>query len=348
MTLAELLVATGITVTCAGLVAGSLQVAGEASRLQPERTEVQQRLRTGISALRDRLSVAGLGPEAGAGAGSLARRIAAVFPHRRGMPGAEPPLAAFPDRLTVYSVPPGGTYLPLADPMGSPGDPLVLAGGPECPPTTPTCRIAAGQVLLVFDASGTHDVFTAAAVSANAVQPDRSLSIAYGPAQGAAAVALEVTAIGYDAVSSQLRVWGPGGVGQPLLDQVVGFEIDYLADPLPPARPGPPPGTANCLVGADGALQLPTLPVDWGSLHRLPAARLGDGPECGTGAHRFDADLLRIRALRLTVRLQAGNPAVRGVDPVLFARPGRVRDLWRTVPDEEVTLQVSPPNLAVW
>jgi len=348
MTLAELLVATGITVTCAGLVAGALQVAGEASRLQPERAELQQRVRSGVAALRDRLLDVGAGPEAGAGAGSLARRVPVVFPHRRGMPGSEPPLSASTDRVTFYRVPPGGTYVPLAEPLTSTSGALVLAHGPGCPPTAPACRLAAGQVLLVFDASGTHDVFVAASVSTTAVQPDRPLSALYGPALAAAVVALDVTAIGLDPATSQLRLWGPGGVGQPLLDEVVEFGVEYLADPAPPARPRPPLGTATCLVEADGTPRLPILSADWGSLCRLSEEQLRDGPACGAGAHRFDADVLRVRALRVTLRLQAGSASLRGLSPILFARPGRVRDLWRTVPDEVLTMQVSPPNLAVW
>jgi hypothetical protein len=262
------------------------------------------------------------------------------------MPGAEPPLTAAADRVTVYSVPAGGAYVPLGAPMAGASANLVLTNGPGCPAPAPACRFAAGQVLLAFDATGTHDVFVASAVWPDAIQPDRALSVPYDPALGAAVVPLDVVALGHDAATAQLRLWGPGGVGQPLLDEVVGFSVDYLADPAPPVLPRPPPGVASCLADGAGALLLPGLTADWGSLHRLTASELGDGPVCGSGLNRFDADLLRLRALRVTLRVQAASPGVRGPDLMLFARPGPVLDRWRTVPDETLTLQVSPVNLA--
>jgi hypothetical protein len=346
VTLAELLVATAITATCAGIVAGALQAAGEASRLQPERGEVQQRLRIGVGAVRDRLALAGLGVEGGAAAGTLARRVPVLFPHRRGMPGAEAPATVASDRVTIYSVPAGGTYVPLAAPMAGTSASLVLTNGPGCPAPAPACRFAAGQLLLAFDATGTHDVFVAAAVWADGVQPDRTLSVPYDPALGAAVVPLEVAAIGLDTTTAQLRLWGPGGVGQPLLDDVVGFSLEYLADPAPPLLPRPPPGVPSCIADEAGAPLLPAFPADWGTLHLLTAPELRDGPVCGAGANTYDADLLRLRAVLVTLRVQAASASVRGRDPALFARPGAIRDRWRTVPDEVLTFQVSPANLA--
>ena len=51
------------------------------------------------------------------------------------------------------------------------------------------------------------------------------------------------------------------------------------------------------------------------SLVMLTAAQLTDGPWCpdAASANRYDADLLRIRKVRVTIRLQTGNAALRGL-----------------------------------
>ena len=38
---------------------------------------------------------------------------------------------------------------------------------------------------------------------------------------------------------------------------------------------------------------------------RCTAAILTDGPYCGSGDNQFDADLLRVRKVRVTLRMQA-------------------------------------------
>jgi hypothetical protein len=90
---------------------------------------------------------------------------------------------------------------------------------------------------------------------------------------------------------------------------------------------------------------LPTLTADEGSLASLPASRLTDGPWCGSGDTEFDADLLRIRKVRITLRLQAANPAMRGTDTRLFLRPGTSEGGAKLVPDYFVRFEVTPRNL---
>jgi hypothetical protein len=82
-------------------------------------------------------------------------------------------------------------------------------------------------------------------------------------------------------------------------------------------------------------------------LVRLDPAQLADGPWCPDEHHpdRFDADLLRIRRVRATVRVEAGSPALRGNAGPLFLRPGSAVASNHTLPDVEVTLDVAPWNL---
>jgi len=83
------------------------------------------------------------------------------------------------------------------------------------------------------------------------------------------------------------------------------------------------------------------------TLVRLSAADLTDGPWCpdATAANRWDADLLRIRKIVVTMRVEAALDALRGPAGVLFVRPGTSRGGHAWVPDQEIRFQVSPRNL---
>jgi hypothetical protein len=85
--------------------------------------------------------------------------------------------------------------------------------------------------------------------------------------------------------------------------------------------------------------------ADSGGLAQLPVAMLTDGPFCGTGASAYDVDLLRIRSVRVTMRVQTGVDLLRGIDSRWFARPGSATARGRMIPDEIVSLDLSPRNL---
>jgi len=109
-----------------------------------------------------------------------------------------------------------------------------------------------------------------------------------------------------------------------------------------------PPGENCQFLRVDGAIsarQTP-LPVESGGLARLPLNVFVDGPWCPDGAslNRYDADLLRIRLVRVTLRVQAQSPAVRGLDAQLFGQPGSARESARLVPDLEVRTDASLRN----
>jgi hypothetical protein len=73
---------------------------------------------------------------------------------------------------------------------------------------------------------------------------------------------------------------------------------------------------------------------------------LADGPWCPDDAspNRYDADLLRIRLVRITIRVQAQTLAVRGLDTRFFSRPGAGREAARLVPDLEVQVDAALRN----
>jgi len=98
----------------------------------------------------------------------------------------------------------------------------------------------------------------------------------------------------------QLMQYDGGLSDLPMLDHVVRLSFDYFG----PATSG-------------------------GPLVRLEPATLVDGPWMEDAAHRtFDADLLRVREVRASLRLQSTDPWLR-----------------RLVPDEEVVLHIAMRNI---
>jgi len=173
----------------------------------------------------------------------------------------------------------------------------------------------------------------------------------------------------------QLMVWDGVNADVPVVDHVVGLRFDYFGDPQPPlmrrpladavgpwttygARPaltgaGPFPPGENCLFVNDGtpvpAPRLAALGAPGDPLVPLASARLIDGPWCpdpGSPA-RWDADLLRIRRVVVTVRVEAARPSLRGPAGPLFTHGGTSRGGAAWLPDFTLQAVVAPPNLAV-
>jgi len=80
---------------------------------------------------------------------------------------------------------------------------------------------------------------------------------------------------------------------------------------------------------------------------RLDPPTLQDGPwyPDDTDPHRFDADLLNIRRVRVTLRVQAARAALRGPAGILFLHGGTATSRERYLPDREIRFDVSPRNL---
>jgi type II secretory pathway pseudopilin PulG len=173
----------------------------------------------------------------------------------------------------------------------------------------------------------------------------------------------------------QLMSTTGGGLDVPVVDNVVGLRFDYMGDPQPPMmvapldepvgpwttygpRPAevsvPPfPPRENCVFVDNGSNQPdPRLPVLAGEgIHLVPLddALLSDGPWCPTdgAADRWDADLLRLRVITVTVRVQAASSTLRGPAGALFTLAGTARVGQRWVPDLEVRFRVAPRNISV-
>jgi hypothetical protein len=150
----------------------------------------------------------------------------------------------------------------------------------------------------------------------------------------------------FDPAQRQLRQYDGYQSDAPVVDGVVGVTFSYFGDPNPPVRPRPAAGTPNCLYDAGGNLDaaLDILPAAGQALVPLPLSMFTDGPWCGAGGARFDADLLRIRSIHVSLRVEATQPTFRGQGPE-FAHPGPATDPWRALPDVRLAFDVAPRNL---
>jgi hypothetical protein len=171
----------------------------------------------------------------------------------------------------------------------------------------------------------------------------------------------------------------------PIVDHVVGLIFEYWGEPQPPRLTGalltnpvgpwttygpPPPERAatiptagypageNCTFTIDAVTgaqvsRLTSLSIDPSrALVPLRASQLDGsdgGPWCPdtASAHRWDADLLRIRSIGVTVRVESASAALRGPASVLFSRGGSSRGGQRWLPDLEMRFRVTPRNLSV-
>lgn len=336
-TLLELLVATAVLLAAAGSLLHLATDGAARSALWNESADLHQRSRVAAAALFTLLD----GAAAGTDAGPLSRFLAAVEPKRRAAG------TAVPSAITVRAVPSNAPSAPIASPLVPGAGTVTLTRDGGCADGAVACGFEAGMTAVVFDAAGNWDT-----LAVQAIGPDTLLvtdrpsprSVTY-PA-GARVAQIEETTLYFEAAESTLRREQPGASNLPLIDNVVDLQFAYFGDPQPPLRPRPPVGAANCLYDEAGQrLPLPVLEPDHGALATLPLTLFSDGPMCGTGATAYDADLLRIRKIRVSVRLQTGVAILRGTDPRLFLRPGSARARDRTAPDVALSFAISPSNL---
>jgi hypothetical protein len=149
-----------------------------------------------------------------------------------------------------------------------------------------------------------------------------------------------------DTVNDELMHYDGLYTDLPVADHIVGLSFQYYGDPNPPLAPKPVIGVANCLFDTSGNSVLATLPSTSGSLVELTGAMLSDGPWCGVGgSSQFDADLFRLRKVRVTIRAEAADAQFRGTNSTLFVRPGTSLGGAKSIPDFAMTFEVSPRNL---
>ena len=241
---------------------------------------------------------------AGTPAGALSRFFAAVEPRRL----SDPPGSASAAAMTVRYVPPRGAHGGLAQPL-APGAAVAILETAGCPLNTVACGFVAGTIAVVFDTTGAADFVQVDAIGPGALtisDMSGTRSVSY-PAGAEIAEAVQVTYF-HDPAARQLRR-AEGGGSFVVTDNVTGLSFEYYTD----------------------------------DLVSMPLASFSDGPFVGAGATAFDADLLRVRAVRATLRIETGVDSMRGVDATLFSRPGTATGS-STIPDLIARVEVALRN----
>jgi len=347
----ELLISTAIMITVTGAIFSLMAPAQGNAQAQPELADMQQRMRIGNEALYKDVMMAGAGPYQGPVTGSLINYFAPIVPRRVGDISPDPATGAAsykPDAVTLTYIPNTYSQTTISNAMPPQSAELKVNSQPNCPADAgDLCGFVEGMEVIIFDTLGNFDTFTITHVqdSAGHLQ-HRGQDLNYSYQAGASVTQVVSNTYYLDRTTKQLKRYDGHAKDEALVDNVVDLRFDYFGDPNPPKFQIPPPiGVANCLYDVSGNLALPVLTADAGSLATLTSTQLSNGPYCGAGDNQFDADLLRIRKVRVTLRVQAASPTLRGASTALFMNPGTAQGGDRYVPDYRLSFDISPRNL---
>jgi len=335
-TLIELVVGAAVMLVVTSGIFAVLQNGLGSSALWNESADLHQRARVAAQVLATELNAAG----AGTPKGGLINVLPPVEPRRRGYATAS-------TAVTTRYVPENATWSTLAADLAPNMSLATIAVHPGCRVGSSACGFGAGTDVILFDEAGNWDLASVESVGTATLElGDVVGARSSSYSSGARIAQITETTLFFDRADRQLRREQPGGSALPVVDNVVDFQLSYFGDSLPPGDPVPPPGVGNCLFTTTGeAIPGAVLTADYGGLARLPLSTLTDGPFCGTGGGAYDIDLLRIRTIRATLRLQTGVDTLRGLEPRLFARPGSATVRQRMIPDAVLSIDFSPRNL---
>jgi hypothetical protein len=382
----EVLVATAIMLTVTGGIFAVMNPSGQMFQAQPEVVDIQQRIRIGTDTLTRDLMMAGAGAYSGSLSGSLSGFFAPIQPSSQGAVAAydDGPGKFFPDKITIFYVPTTASQTSIHDPMPNSSAELKVNKEPSCPQNSHVCDFSVGDSVLIYDDTGAYDTLVITQIGADSGGNDFAmvqhrqqgdLSKAYGA--DAKVVKFQEHVYYYDAVNRKLMHYDGFQTATPVLDEVVGLNFEYYGEPQPPAMTdgnglvnvtndvtyGPKPrgvpmldGTGDtCTIQSVGnpTIRQPRLAVlgaPGTGLVKLTPDQLTDGPWCPDAANsnRFDADLFRIRKIRVTLRVQTGNAQLRGPATsglaALWVVPGTGTGS-RLVSDQQIRFDVTPRNM---
>lgn len=329
LSLVETTLALGLALLVLGGLFELARPATALNRAIPAAADMHQRLRHAFDRLLSDLIDAGRGTTSVA-AGPLGRFLPPVVPYVLGRRAAgsehRHPGSSGVTLLSVSRGPATETTVPT--PITGDVESVRLHDS-MC--TEPVCGYRRSDLVLVFDERGRWELFRV--TSADSVTLTLERVHATRTQFAAGAVIVPVTLAHYYFAGgdrAQLRRYNGWSSDLPLVDDLVDLQFSYLG-----SSPSESP-ICDTVRGATG----PLVAID--------LAEFGDGPWCGAVDLPFDRDLLRIRAVEVSVRVQSGLEELRGADPRLFARPGSALGGRGAVPDYAVTFTVAPRNLNWW
>jgi len=372
----ELLVASVILLVLTGGLFAVLAPGPSASRARASAIDIQQRLRAAAEAVGAEVSLAGNGPSNGASGQPFGAMAASVLPFRVG-PRGDPDGTARVDALTVLSVKGVEASATLLTAWVPSGGGAFLSMAPGCPAADASCGFRAGGAALLLDGHGQADLFRVDDVAGNLLSlSPRGRTSGRGFPAGSVVVPVAVSSYYLKPATASDGAQLMSGDGDqsdmPLVDHVTRLSFELFGEPRAPvlqasaspprASYGPAPplpseddlrdtwGTGeNCTFVLAAGGQVSRLPSVAGGTGLVPMspAMLTDGPWCpdASAPGRYDADLFRVRAVRVTVRVEASSSASRGRDAALFAHPGSSRDSSAPAADQQIVFDIVPRAL---
>jgi hypothetical protein len=284
------------------------------------------------------------------------------------------------DSISLFYVPSTAAQTTIAEDMPQPSSELKVNGQANCPPIKQEqlCGFTPGVHAFIFDDSGSWDpmVITQVQDASLHLQHKDPLSKSYATGAVITQAAMHTYYLFTDNASQtyQLR-HNDGETDLPLVDNVVKLEFEFYGEPRAPVLlpnksltdpvgpyttygPKPPPlgvdnkndtwgAGENCVYAVQNGQHVPRLPNlanGFGQV-KLTQALLTDGPWCpdANNVMRYDADLLRVRRVRIKVRMQAPSE-MRGPAGALFQRAG-TSGAQQFVPDQEISFDITPRNM---
>ena len=324
--LAELLIASTVTLTVLAVLFGLLAPAGDAALAHPAAGEMDQRMRGGFAGMHDDLVMAGAGHVRDR-TGTLGWVRAPVLAgHRSVVAGGFRRDAV---SLFTSSEPDAGAALtsPLDAGTGTARVTFGLSSGCR----TRRCGIDPDATVLIFDETGRSGLYRVTRTGSDVAWVRRLGGHDGSFPAGAAITPIDFRSYYFRPETGQLRYDDGWRTDLPVLDGVASVVFRYYGGP-PGSRPVGMTA-ARCLTDA-GASSLPTR-----ALVEIDVGQLTDGPWCG-GDLPYDVDLFRLRSVRVEIRLHVADLGLRGRDPGLFARPG-LASTGRMVPDRTALFDVA-------
>ncbi len=294
LSLLEAIVALALTLVVVAALYGTVRPALVLNRSLPAMADAQQRMRHAFDRLHAELMAAGRGTSRVA-PGPLPRMLPAVVPYLVGRRARDDEHRRVrPDAITVLAVSPeGGTETRLLDAVGGPVPESRLAPGQGC--AGAACGYRAGDLVLVFDDRPAWGLFRVRDTGETALRLEPSGPGAAAFPAGAVIAPIDVRHYYLDEERRQLRRYDGWRGDLPLLDGVAALEFRFF-------------GVA---AGAGERCRGEGPGVSRGRLEEIALDRFADGPWCGPASSPVDADLLRVRALGLDIRVEgaAAGPA---------------------------------------
>jgi prepilin-type N-terminal cleavage/methylation domain-containing protein len=381
-TLLELLVTVIIMLVVTGAIFALVDPSRGTFRAQPEVADIQQRMRVGVDTLSKDLVMAGAGVYLGSGSGSLINFFAPVFPYCVGALCPEPPaLYQGGDQITITYVPNTPSQTSVRDAMPDDSNNVKTFKQTSCGTNGTTFECANGEVsdgslcgfcvgdrAAIFDDTGSFDFFTVMHIQADnnpnlgpqlnhrgqglskqyCHEDDPPMVNCKYPGHNPQIAKVETHTYFLDRDTRQLMHYtgDPEVKPVPVLDNVVDLRFEYFGDPNP-------------LLSVKCEAAHTQLPSSGSSLVLLDEQLLRNGEKCPpadeegkVNANAFDADLYRVRKIRVLLRVQTGLDDLRGRDAAgaqgprkLFQIPGYSASGTRFVPDYELSFEVSPRNM---